>query len=236
MTSTYDPAFYSEIEAGCIRSAEVVVPLVLRTVSPTSMIDVGCGTAAWAAAFARSGVPLAHGVDGSWVPQGRLRIPVDCFCIGDLEGPDHVWRNRLRQHYDLAVCLEVAEHLPGHRAKTLIGTLTGLAPMVLFSAAVPGQGGVGHVNEQWLDHWQEQFDRCGFRLFDIVRAAVWDDETVEPWYAQNIVLFAGPGVDAAPLAAAEQTHGRLPLRVVHPRVFENSLDAWAGDRRGKNEA
>ncbi|MDQ3761804.1 MAG: class I SAM-dependent methyltransferase [Actinomycetota bacterium] len=226
----YTSDFYSDIEAGCVRSAEVVVPLVHVAVEPESVIDVGCGTGAWAAAFARHGARVAHGVDGSWVPRERLLIPPGDFYVADIAGTDPLAGLTHRAHYDLAVCLEVAEHLRCDQAATLIGNLVALAPVVLFSAAIPGQGGVGHINEQWLDHWQALFDQHDYQLFDIVRAVLWDDERVEAWYIQNIVLFAGPDADRARLADVERRRGRLPLRLVHPRVFENSIERWSGDR------
>ena len=75
--------------------------------------------------------------------------------------------------YDLACCLEVAEHLPPERAGSFVEDLTKLAPVVLFSAAIPGQGGDNHVNEMWQHHWARLFAKNGFRAVDYVRPMIW---------------------------------------------------------------
>lgn len=216
----YSDDFYSDIEAGILRSARVIVPMVSGAVAPESVLDLGCGTGGWLAEFARHGAGRISGFDGPWVDVERLRIPRERFTAIDISD--------LGQHpepHDLAVCLEVAEHLPDSSSEQLVSHLTAAAPTILFSAAVPGQGGVGHVNEQWLDYWAEKFARRGYRLHDVIRSQVWDNEDVEPWYAQNIVLFAD---DSMPDGRFEGFPGNpLPLRIVHPRVFHNSLDAWA---------
>lgn len=227
-TTEYDQDFYADIEAGCLASAEVIVPRVLSAVRVESVLDVGCGTGAWAATFARHGVAVTHGIDGGWVPPDKLLIRREDFFTTDVGVENFLAGLDIRPRYDLAVCLEVAEHLPEERAADLIAGLVTSAPVVLFSAAVPGQGGVGHVNEQWLDHWADLFAGHDYRLFDVIRGVVWDDERVEAWYAQNTVVFAGPDADRSALKNLAGQTDRLPLRMVHPRVFENSLDAWAG--------
>ena len=69
------------------------------------------------------------------------------FVASDLSEPITIDRG-----YDLALCIEVAEHLPLSSEPTLIEELTSAAQAVMFSAAIPGQEGVNHVNEQWLDY------------------------------------------------------------------------------------
>jgi hypothetical protein len=97
---------------------------------------------------------------------------------------------KARGRYDLAVCLEVAEHLPESSAADLVRALTAFAPVVLFSAAVPGQGGVGHINEQWPAYWKGLFEQHGFYRRDPIRPRIWTNERVHWWYRQNIFLFA----------------------------------------------
>jgi hypothetical protein len=77
-------------------------------------------------------------MDGGYVttsPLGERFLPHDIAT----PLPEH-----LVGRFDLAVCLEVAEHLPPERAESFIRELCDLAPVVLFSAAIPGQGGTGH--------------------------------------------------------------------------------------------
>lgn len=185
--SPYAPSFYSEIRDGASRSAEVIAPLVLSWMRVRSVVDVGCGIGAWLAAFRAHGVEDVLGIDGEWVQAAQLRIPQECLLLHDLSMPVCIPRR-----FDLALCLEVAEHLPANCAASLVRDLTRLAPCVLFSAAIPGQGGTHHVNEQPLSYWSEHFARHGFAPADLIRPLLWADERVEWWYRQNIVFFAAP--------------------------------------------
>lgn len=147
MTPLYDADFFDKHDAQGYRSACGVVPILLQLVQPKSVVDFGCGSGMWLRAFADHGITDGLGLDGEWV-QNRPK----CFRVADLNQPVELPRS-----FDLAVSLEVAEHLANGDA--LIESLTKSAPVVLFSAAIPDQGGDGHVNEQWPDYWS-----CIFRL------------------------------------------------------------------------
>jgi SAM-dependent methyltransferase len=212
----YDRAFYERHRTGSGSSAEVVVGLVHEWVRPKSVVDVGCGLGTWLAAFRRRGVEDVVGVDGSPVPPDLLEIPPERFSVRDLSSP-----LALDRSFDLAMCLEVAEHLPASVAGTLVSSLTALAPVVLFSAAIPGQGGVGHVNEEWPRAWAERFSAAGFAWADPIRPRIWTDPTVEPWYAQNALLFHRPERFSKPApweadGTAPASPGAWPLPLVHP--------------------
>ena len=182
--SFYAPSFYGEA-TGALRSANLVVPLVLSCARITSVVDVGCGTGSWLAAFRANGIEDVLGFDGDWVDPNKLKIPVDRFVAHDLTTPLSVDRR-----FDLAVCLEVAEHLPSTRAPSLVQDLTRLAPCVLFSAATPGQGGTHHTNEQPLSYWAHYFEQEGFLPLDLLRPAIWANDKIEWWYRQNMLIFA----------------------------------------------
>lgn len=185
--TAYEPGFYAQIGGGALRSAQVVVPLVLSWMRARSVVDVGCGTGAWLAAFRASGVEDLLGIDGEWVEERQLDLPRLQFLRHDLR-----CALALPRRFELAVCVEVAEHLPAARAAGLVADLTRLAPCVLFSAAVPGQGGTHHINEQPLSYWSEHFARHRYRPADLIRPLIWADQRVEWWYRQNIVFFAAP--------------------------------------------
>jgi hypothetical protein len=205
----YGASFFNEQAAGSARSAEIIAPLISSLVNPQSVIDVGCGIGTWVAAFRAAGIPTVEGMDGDYVDRSMLRFPETAFRPVDLREP---LRSSLR--YDLAVCLEVAEHLPESRAEGLVEDLISLAPAVLFSAAIPGQGGTEHINEQHLSYWTEKFLSRGYIALDAVRPTILGDPRVEWWYQQNIVLFVS---NQSPLVRRG-----IPLAkgFVHPFLYD----------------
>ena len=185
----YDASFFEPLTAGALQSARVIVPLLLRLVHPESVIDVGCGLGAWLKVFQEYGVQRVRGIDGDYIDRAKLMIEPTCFTSVDLaEGFE------LSECYDLAICLEVAEHLPAAAASRLVRSLTGVAPMVLFSAAIPGQKGSGHVNEQWPSYWKPLFAAHGFQRLDPLRRAIWRDNRVQWFYRQNLFLYVSQEV------------------------------------------
>ncbi|MCW8138459.1 MAG: class I SAM-dependent methyltransferase [Planctomycetota bacterium] len=197
-------------------SAAAIVPLLVQLLNPSSVLDVGCGTGAWLAAFKAAGVEDLMGLDGEHVEPEMLMIDQALFRGVDLTDPAAVERT-----FDLVCCLEVAEHLPERSANKLIDVLTTAASTaVLFSAAIPGQGGAGHINEQWPEYWHELFMARGYVGLDVIRPRLWSDQRVAWWYRQNTFLFVRKGLVAS-MAPREQTH--FPLRAIHPELFNQAL-------------
>jgi SAM-dependent methyltransferase len=185
--SAYNQHFFEDQLAASARSANSIVPIVLSLAGPSSVVDVGCGIGCWSAAFLAHGLEVT-GIDGDWVQPDMLQIPAANFTVHDLRQ-----ELRLERSFDLAVCIEVAEHLPPSRAVSLVRDLTRLAPCVLFSAAVPGQGGTDHINEQPLSYWVALFQEQGYQPLDCLRPEIWDDDRIGWWFRQNLVFFARPG-------------------------------------------
>ena len=90
--------------------------------------------------------------------------------------------------FDLAISMEVAEHLREESADTFVGSLCSASDVILFSAAHPGQGGDNHLNEQPMEYWQEKFSARGFRHIEI-RPAFKEYWKIEWWYRDNMALF-----------------------------------------------
>ena len=184
MTEIYGPAFYDHLLVEVPRSARAIVPLVMSLMAPRSVVDIGCGNGAWLAAFSEAGVRDFLGVDGAYTPPERLLMPHDRFRAVDIAQPFDLGRR-----FDLAISLEVAEHLPASAADRFVETLTKLAPVIMFSAAVPSQGGVGHVNEQWQDYWRAKFAAHGLLATDPIRPLIWGRAEVAAYYQQNIIVY-----------------------------------------------
>lgn len=214
--SVYTPDFYEHLREGSLRSAQIIIPIVLKLIQPRSIVDVGCGDGTWLKVFRDYGIEDIFGVDGEWVDQLALQIPPENFLRFDLTQPLH-----LNRQFDLVVSLEVAEHLPEECAETFVNSLVKLGPCILFSAAIPHQGGINHLNEKWQDFWAKYFQARGYLAIDTIRKHIWNDALVEFWYAQNTILYVKPEVlkgNSLLQKEYEQSHASM-LSLVHPSLY-----------------
>jgi SAM-dependent methyltransferase len=214
--TAYTSEFYEINRSGSRRSASVIVPIVLRLVRAETVVDVGCGDGTWLAVFRELGITDAVGLDGDYVDRRLLQIPQEQFIATDLSSAFG-----LPRIFDLAISLEVAEHLPPDAAEGFVRSLTQLAPVVLFSAAIPFQDGVHHVNEQWPDYWAALFKRHDYVPIDCVRGKIWANDQVDFYYAQNTLLYARDfrvRSDPALLQEFQKTNP-LQLAMVHPKKY-----------------
>lgn len=212
----YSESFYAQQRDGSVASARVVVPILRELFDPRSVVDVGCGVGGWLAEFRREGVEDIVGLDGAWVNSSQLLIPEQAFGVVDVSRPIEQERD-----FDLCLCLEVAEHIAKEHAQQLVDSLVSLAPLVVFSAAIPLQTGTRHVNEQWPDYWASLFEQRGYAVLDCVRPRIWEERAVQWWYAQNMLVFARDDVllqrrDLRELAERTQ---RSMLNLAHPRML-----------------
>jgi len=180
----YDENFYRFLASFAVRSAKQIVPLLSPVLPINSVVDFGCGQGAWLNIWRKAGARVM-GVDGPYIKAKHLMIDANEFCAADLSRPIDLGRR-----FDVVQSLEVAEHLPASHASEFIGTLTAHGPLVMFSAAVPGQGGEHHVNEQPLEYWREKFGERRYVAIDCVRPQVIANLEVQDWYRYNIVLYA----------------------------------------------
>jgi SAM-dependent methyltransferase len=250
---SYDALFYEYIEEGARRSARAIVPIAIAATGCRSVLDVGCGAGAWLSEYANHGIDDFLGVDGEYVDRARLLIPADRFKALDVSAPFAIGRR-----FDLVQCLETAEHVRPDASRTIVANLAAHGDRVLFSAAVPGQGGEHHVNERPYEFWRALFAERAFAPFDAIRPRIPLSAGVEPWYAYNTILYVrdaassalppdvqgtrvppdAPIPDVAPFAfrARKAVLRRLPRRIVSAlAVLKHHLVA-ARRRRTRRDA
>jgi 2-polyprenyl-3-methyl-5-hydroxy-6-metoxy-1,4-benzoquinol methylase len=216
---TYDLNYYQSSALDPERlSPSIIVPIVMSLARPKSVVDVGCGIGYWLSEFQRLGVERVLGLDGVHVDAEWLVIPKSLFRAIDLAQPFH-----LEEQFDLAVCLEVAEHLPTASAHTLVKSLVKLAPAVLFSCAIPMQGGTQHVNEQWPEYWRQLFQKHAYVMLDLIRPEVWKNQKVKFWYRQNMFLFVAADLVATNPVVADATHQADDLLLIHSAILREML-------------
>ncbi len=201
-------------------SAEKVVPLVMSLLEPSSIVDWGCGTGIWLKTFQKYGISRMLGIDGEMM-EGTAQFREDQFLKKDL-----TQAIELRSKFDLALCLEVAEHLPASAAETLINSLTRSSKKILFSAAIPHQAGTGHIHLQWPSFWADLFARKGFVPLDIIRKLIWSDPKVAYYYRQNIILYVANSELENFSAKQIDSPVEQPssLDIVHPEMLANLIE------------
>lgn len=202
----YDDKFYTQINDAAMLSADIILPLVKKIVPFKTVLDVGCGQGAWGVNF---NPDEYTGIDGDYVTTDKLLIDKKQFIAKDLSK-----KINLRKKFDLIISLEVAEHIPPQHADVFIDNITRHSDTVLFSAAIPGQGGNNHLNEQWQSWWRTKFLEKGFEAYDVIRPAIWNNKDIPYYYRQNIMLYSKKTIKA---------FSGILFDAVHPEKYEQLL-------------
>ena len=198
-----------------------IIPILLNLFHPNCIVDFGCGIGTFLNIFIKNGVSDVLGIDGTWVNQELLtaNIPLNKFQTANLEMPIS-----LEKKYDMALCLEVAEHLKESSARILVDNLTDASDLIIFSAAIPFQGGQNHINEQWPSYWQDLFDAKGYKMIDILRPILWNNQNVFFWYKQNIFVVAKEGTTSYNMAINIHHDNTNANSIVHPELFYQKIN------------
>ncbi|MFN5134088.1 MAG: class I SAM-dependent methyltransferase [Chitinophagaceae bacterium] len=167
-------------------AANEIVPVLISIFKPESVADIGCGTGTFLKVFKSYGVTDVVGIDGSWVNRDLLSQNINVSEFHEFNIEEGF---RLSKKYDLCICFEVAEHISTEKSKQLVQELCMTSDIVIFSAAIPLQGGQNHINEQWIEYWQKLFKDMNYILYDGLRQLFWNNNYIDVWYKQNIFCF-----------------------------------------------
>jgi cyclopropane fatty-acyl-phospholipid synthase-like methyltransferase len=186
----YDDAFYAELGPSAKTSAEVMARSLIAEFRPKTLVEFGCGAGALLAEFKTGGVDvlgLEYSDAGLRLCKER-QLNVRKF---DLT------RDSIADRFEIAASIEVAEHLPAAFADRLVQVVSGAAPLVVFTAATPGQGGNEHVNEQPHEYWIEKFRNRDMEFDEAVSERIradWKTKDVIWWFHQNLMIFRSRSV------------------------------------------
>ena len=190
--SVYNTDFFKNISDSSVKGAGIVLPYLFQFYKPNSVIDIGCGTGAWLRTSKELGVNIIHGVDINEEDENNLFVPRDVIDIFDFSNLSSQNEIVTHERYDLAISLEVAEHLDRQNAIPFIKYLTSYSDIVLFSAALPFQIGTHHVNCQPARYWADLFKKEGYTCVDLIRRKLMFDPKMSNsdwWYGQNSFLY-----------------------------------------------
>lgn len=219
MKTPYDQNWHVKLGPQTSRSANVILSRLADTFDIRSAVEFGCGHGHWSACALSMGVSEVVCVDGPWTSKEALVVPTNIFVSADISKP-----LMLNRRFDLAISTEVAEHLPSKAAETFVDNLVRHSDLVLFSAAIPNQGGYLHVNEQWPSYWISLFESKGYRAFDVIRPQIWNMEELHYFYRQNSLVYVNRSavelIGKAEAKAVDIALNTRPLDIVHPSKWE----------------
>jgi SAM-dependent methyltransferase len=180
MSVLRDSIFTSRSDlAGCSLQPAPLIDAIIDLIDPKTVLDVGCGTGKALDYFLSRGVDCV-GVEGSTMAVKHAAHP-ERIVVRNLNKP--YFTNR---YFDLVWCFEVAEHIHPDFTDAFLDTCCSHARNLLLSAAHPGQGGVGHFNEQPVTYWIAKLADKGFIYeHDATRRIVAGYD----WYPENVMFF-----------------------------------------------
>lgn len=176
-----DPIDYNYIEAEERPCAARIASWIKEKLDPSSLLDIGSGPGMYVDELIKAGVP-SFGID-----------------IDDrVEGKDYLAKESIfdtKRTADTVICFEVLEHIDPKFADQEVDALyNAIEPggTLVFTAAQPGQGGVGHINCRKKDYWLKKFIAKGL----IYHPGLTEDLiTFERqgihmgWFVNNVMVF-----------------------------------------------
>lgn len=208
-------------------AATMVFNILDRLLSIDSVLDLGCGIGTWMQAALVKPEREVLGIEiEEFAPEQLLVAPqtiINATLDREIE---------LHRRFDLVLCLETAEHVAPECAANLVSNCVRHSDVVLFSAAIPGQGGLHHVNEQPPEYWQELFDKYDYEVIDIIRPLIWCDTEIPAWYRQNMLLFVNRrACSTLEHLRREVSQTAIPLHRAHPDLFQ-----WQSQELARRQA
>lgn len=207
-----DPYNIKERTSISFKSARIILPMLFDMVQNiNSVLDIGCGCGGWLKVASELGVQDIFGIDGKWTPIKDISINEKYFKHIDLENSF-----KLKRTFDLGICLEVAEHISRDSACRFVNDVCKTSDVILFSAAIPGQGGTHHVNEQYPLYWSSHFKKNGYATYDPFRNRIFSNRNLPYWFRQNLLLFS-----KFPLDGIQSIE--IPNSYIHFELYEKKI-------------
>jgi hypothetical protein len=197
-------------------AAQKIAPIIVDLIGiPESIVDLGGGAGGWLKAFKDTGTEKVYCIDHPSIKPEELLISQEDFIPYDLskEMPSPI-------KCDLAISTEFAEHIDKSKSKDVVNFLTQSSSIVLFSAAIPGQVGIGHINEQRPDFWKRLYEERGYERIDVIRPKIIFDKTIPVWFRQNLYLYVDKNIIDRTMLSSVNLFIPDDFELVHTEIFE----------------
>lgn len=213
----YDIRYYKKHQVGSYRSAKSILSYLLTILDISSMMDFGCGMGTWCQAAEELGIIDVIGIDKHAFDEEYMLLSDERYFENDLTKPTSFERKA-----DLVVSVEVGEHIESSFSELFIGNLCRHGDIVLFSSALPFQGGTGHINERMCSYWTNIFNSYNYRIIDCIRPHFWDNQDVEVWYKNNCVLFVKNEIFHRVKKSIDIQS--FPIDIIHPDMLKRIIN------------
>lgn len=202
-------------------AAKKIAPIVSESIGvPKSIVDLGGGAGAFLKAFKELGTEKVVCIDHPSITAEDLLINQNEFlpCNLNKELPSPI-------KSELAISTEFAEHVSKDRSKSVVDFLTSCSNIILFSSAIPRQGGIEHINEQRPSFWRNLFQSRGYERVDIIRQKIIFDRSIPFWFPQNLFLYVNQKLlEQDQLNISVQSQFIPPeFEIVHSRILERPV-------------
>lgn len=221
-TNKYTDDFYQRIVEGSHKSGLNTLGFLRKNYIFDSVADYGCGYGSWLIAARDLGVSKIQGYDGNWIDSSKLaanRIPFEQL---DINAPF----KHQGGLFDLAISLEVGEHVSNRNDDDLIDALCSLSHVVLFGAAIVNQSGTDHINCQPQSYWVRKFKDRGYEAIDAIRPHIWNSREVHWWYRQNAILYVKTNGVSEELREKLRSLQNPVWDLVHPEHLQLKWDLY----------
>jgi len=189
--SIYNKRFYEKsIRVDRMPSYITIAEYLNNTYGPKSVIDYGCGCGWILYYLKKAGVERICGIEPSLA---AMEVQTDSMIKEAVfQKYLHVPLEMPSIYFDMALCVEVAEHINEVFSNVFISNITSRTNFLVFSVATPGQGGVGHVNEHPWNYWFKNFQVVGFVEREKETVAIQQHlkkNRAKSWYSNNIRIL-----------------------------------------------
>lgn len=170
---------YAEMEAEEKPFADRLAIFIKDIINPKIVLDIGCGPGHFVYSMRDVGIE-AYGIDtDERILNKKYLTNQSLFSYNKV--------------VDTAICLEVAEHLPFEISETLVASINNMfTDTLIFTAAQPGQGGIGHINCQLPEFWSNKFVALGCKrnfLMENLLRLYCKQGMYMGWFYNNVMVF-----------------------------------------------